>query len=217
MASGSGAVPAATGTAAGFLDALRAVRSDAELAVVGKRLAPGGPAIGVRMKDLFDAAKAARRTPLEQVEALFADESHEARMGALCILDSRAEGRLATADDRHGYHEVYPRHLDRITTWDVVDRAAPSVVGGHLLGRSSAPPVDLGRARRRGQPVRGRRPPRRRHGPGGPQRRRHRARARAPRAVERSLDEHAARMPRAAVRTAADELDPDVRARYVGR
>jgi hypothetical protein len=50
-------VPAATDTASGFLDALRAVRTESELEGIRKRIAPGDDAIGVRMKDLFDAAR----------------------------------------------------------------------------------------------------------------------------------------------------------------
>ncbi|TQM16402.1 DNA alkylation repair protein [Pseudonocardia kunmingensis] len=234
-------MPAATETAAGFLDALRALRSEPELAVVRRRLGPGDDAIGVRMKDLFDTAKAARRMPLEQVEALFADDRYEARMGALCILDFRARARDATEDDRRAYYELYLRHLDRITTWDMVDRAAPSVVGGHLLGRSVAPLVELAGAAA---------PLRRRtaitaplwfvryggeadlrglfdvaallaHDPDPVVHKavgialKH-AGGRDAAAVERFLDAHAARMPRVAVRSATDKLAPAVRARFVG-
>jgi 3-methyladenine DNA glycosylase AlkD len=229
-----------TETAAGFLDALRAVRSDAELAVVRKRLAPGDEAIGVRMRDLFDTAKAAQHMPLEQIELLLADDLYEARMGALCILDFRARARSVTAADRSTYCEVYLRHLDRITTWDMVDRAAPSVVGGHLLGRSSAPLVELARAE---QPLRRRTAITAplwfvRYGSdedlrglfdvaavlaADPDPVVHKAvgialkhaGGRDPEAVERFLDAQADRMPRPAVRAAADKLDPAVRARFV--
>jgi 3-methyladenine DNA glycosylase AlkD len=234
-------VPASTETASGFLDALCALRSESELAVVRRRLGPGDDAIGLRMKDLFDTAKAARRMPLEQVEALFADDRYEARLGALCILDFRARARDATEDARRTYYELYLRHLDRITTWDMVDRAAPSVVGGHLLGRSSAPLVELAGA---AAPLRRRTAITAplwfaRYGDAADLRGlfevaallaadpdpvvhkavgialKHAGGRDAP-AVERFLDTHADRMARVAVRSAADKLPPAVRARFVG-
>jgi 3-methyladenine DNA glycosylase AlkD len=233
-------VPATIATAAAFVDALRAVRAESELDVIRKRIAPGDDAIGVRMKDLFDTAKAAQHMPPDQVEALFASDLYEARMGALCILDFRARARRATDADRRGWYELYLRHLHRITTWDMVDRAAPSVVGGYLLGRSTEPLVELARA---AQPLRRRTAITAplwfvrygtdddfralfpiagllasdpdpvvhkavgialKHGGG-----------RDAAAVERFLDEHAAQMPRAAVRSAVDKLPPQVRARFV--
>jgi 3-methyladenine DNA glycosylase AlkD len=234
-------VPAAIETASGFLDALRAVRTEFELDAIRKRVAPGDDAIGVRMKDLFHTAKAAQRMPLEQVEALFASNLYEARMGALCILDFRARARSATDSDRRAYYELYLRHLDRITTWDMVDRSAPSVVGGHLLGRSTEPLVELARA---AQPLRRRTAITAplwfiRYGGEDDVRAvfplaallardpdpvvhkavgialKH-AGGRDPGAVERFLDEHAAQMPRAAVRSAVEKLPPVVRSRFVG-
>ena len=68
-----------------------------------------------------------------------------------CILHFQVRGRLAD-DDREARYDLYLRNHDRITTWDMVDRAAPRVVGGHLAGSSLAPlhelaasPVPLGR------------------------------------------------------------------------
>jgi 3-methyladenine DNA glycosylase AlkD len=232
---------AATDTASGFLDALRSLRSESALAAVRRRLAPGEDAIGVRMKHLFDTAKAARHMPLEQVEALFADNRYEARLGALCILDFRARARGTTEDARRTYYELYLRHLDRITTWDMVDRAAPSVVGGHLLGRSSAPLVELAGAvaplRRRTAitaplwfvryggdadlqalfevaALLARDPDPVVHKAVGIALKH--AGGRDAAAVERFLDAHAGRMARVAVRSAADKLAPAVRGRFVG-
>jgi len=81
----------APATADAFPRALRAVRSESELATIHKRLAPGDDAIGVRMRDLFDTAKAAMDMPLAEVDALFGSALYEARMGAACILDFRAK------------------------------------------------------------------------------------------------------------------------------
>ncbi len=228
-------------TAGAFLESLRALRVESELAAVRKRLAPEDAAIGVRMKDLFDTAKAARDMPLDQVAALFADPHYEARMGAVCILDFRAKAPRVSVADRRTYYDLYLAHLDRITTWDMVDRGAPSVVGGYLLGRPPAPLVELAGA---AEPLQRRTAITAplwfvRYGDDADLRSvftvaallahdpdpvvhkavgialKH-AGGRDPAAVVRFLDEHGQGMPRVAVRSAVDKLDPGDRARYLG-
>ena len=85
---------------------------------------------GVRMKDLFDTAKAASGLHDDELEALFAEESYEARMAAFCILDFQARKRPGDPVLR----DTYLRHHDRIDAWDMVDRAAPRVIGATLVG-----------------------------------------------------------------------------------
>lgn len=131
-------------TAEQLVAALRERTSPAELALIRRRLGPDDDAFGIRMRDLFAVAKDFSGMPLEQVERLLADDLYEARMAALCVLDFRAKARGAESAPQY---ELYVRHHDRITTWDMVDRAAPSVVGGHLLTRSRAPLHELARSR----------------------------------------------------------------------
>lgn len=133
-------------TAQDFLAEVHARRSPSELPLLRKRLAPGEPALGIRMRDLFDAAKRASAMPVDEVETLLADDLYEARMGAFCILDLKARDRRCGPVEREGLCRTYLAHHDRITTWDMVDRAAPSVVGGHLLGRSTSVLHDLARS-----------------------------------------------------------------------
>ena len=121
---------------------LEQLQSDSELTKVRKRLAPGEAAIGVRMRDLFATAKAQTDLDLEGVDRLLDHPAYEARMAAMCILDFKARRRLDEAQ-RSELADVYLRRHDRITTWDMVDRAAPRVLGGHLAGRSMAPLYDL--------------------------------------------------------------------------
>jgi 3-methyladenine DNA glycosylase AlkD len=225
-------------TAAAVLAALDAQRSEEALAAVRKRLAPGEEALGVRMRLLFDTAQAHTDLPLGEVHTLLDHPAYEARMAALCILDFRARRRLGQ-DERRELYDVYLGRHDRITTWDMVDRAAPRVVGGHLTTRDLAPLHVLA-------------------GSDDPLRRRtavtaplflvrygvdadlprslavaatvcedpdpvvHKAvgillkyaaeRERA--AVVAFLDEHAAAMPRPAVRLAVEKLSPDLRQRW---
>jgi len=85
---------------------------------------------GMRMKDLFDTAKAAAGLHDDELELLFAEESYEARMAAFCILDFQARKRLGDRELR----DTYLRHHDRIDDWGMVDRAAPRVIGATLAG-----------------------------------------------------------------------------------
>ncbi|MBA3780887.1 DNA alkylation repair protein [Nocardioides sp. InS609-2] len=125
-------------TADAVVTALEAHRDENELATVRRRLAADEPAIGMRMADLFATAKSFTSLPLDEVEALLEHPAYEPRMAAFCILDFQVRGRL---DDeaRTERYDLYLRRHDRITTWDMVDRSAPRVVGGHLVGSSLAP------------------------------------------------------------------------------
>jgi 3-methyladenine DNA glycosylase AlkD len=85
---------------------------------------------GMRMKILFDTAKAATRIAPPELETLFAQPSYEARLAACCILDFQARKRLGDLELR----DTYLRHHDRIDDWGMVDRAAPRVIGATLTG-----------------------------------------------------------------------------------
>ena len=85
---------------------------------------------GMRMRVLFDTAKAATQIAPDELEKLFAEPSYEARMAAFCILDFKARKRLGDPDLR----DTYLRHHDRIDHWGMVDRAAPRVIGAPLTG-----------------------------------------------------------------------------------
>lgn len=226
-------------TASQVVDALWAARSAEELVKVRKRLADDEKAFGLRMRDLFDLAKQATELPLSEVHRLLDHPAYEPRMAAICVLDFRARRRLDDAG-RQTLAGVYLDRHDRITTWDMVDRAAPRVVGGALAGRSPEPLYDLA-----GHPD----PLRRRTAITAPL---HFVRAgsdddlttgfavaaqladdpdptvhkpvgiflkhastRDAAAVQHFLDEHAAVMPRPAVRLATEKLDDDLRRRYL--
>src|SRR5699024_3637942 len=61
---------------------------------------------------------------------------------AKCILDFKARSEPGD-DERHALWRVYFERHDRITTWDMVDRAAPRVVGGWFVGRNKQHLIDL--------------------------------------------------------------------------
>lgn len=121
---------AAEQTAAAVVAALRAAQDDGEAVKIRRRVTADEPVIGVRMGTLFDIAKRAARMPMPEIETLMADQIYEPRMVAFCILDFQARRRVGDAT----LADCYLRHHDAITAWDMVDRAAPRVVGSWVAG-----------------------------------------------------------------------------------
>lgn len=102
-----------------------------------------GAVMGVRMGTLFAIAKKAKDMPLPEVEALLDHNSYEPRLAALCILDFGVRGARVTESNRDAHYRIYLDRHDAIDSWDMVDRAAPRVVGEHLRERSRAPLFEL--------------------------------------------------------------------------
>lgn len=96
------------------------------------RVAPDEPVIGVRMGTLFETSKRATDIPSAELERLFTHPAYEPRLAAFCILDFRARRRLSDTE-REALATTYLDHHDAITTWDMVDRAAPRVIGWPIL------------------------------------------------------------------------------------
>lgn len=120
-------------TAEGVRGLLEAAASVDERAKILRRMTDGRTeVIGVRMGVVFDIAKENARMPLDEVDRLFDSDAYEMRMVAVSILDFRAR---AKGVDRAALYELWMRRLDRIDTWDYIDRSAPRVVGLYLLDR----------------------------------------------------------------------------------
>ncbi|NUO34600.1 MAG: DNA alkylation repair protein [Dermatophilaceae bacterium] len=126
---------AGASTAAAVVAALEQERTEADLAKVQARLAEGEPAIGVRMGTLFAIAKSHTVMPLAEVQRLLAHPAYEARLAAFCILDFKARRKRTGAHERGTLARTYLGHHHAITSWDMVDRAAPRVIGQWLVGR----------------------------------------------------------------------------------
>lgn len=69
--------------------------------------------------------------PLADIEAMLADPVHEMRLTALLILVRRFE--KGTPDERKEIADFYLRHLDGVNNWDLVDSSAPYILGAWLL------------------------------------------------------------------------------------
>lgn len=98
--------------------------------------------IGVRMRDVFDLAAAHVGAGLDEVEELLEQPHYETRLVAVSILNAKARDRRAAPEDRRAWASLYLAHHDRIDLWDLVDRAAPRVVGGWLLGEDDRSVLD---------------------------------------------------------------------------
>src|SRR3954452_5342200 len=104
--------------------------------------ADGAPA----MRNVFGLAKSMIEMPLDDVRLLLASDEHLHRVGAVSVMDFRARRPGVTVEEREALFDLYLREHDRINTWDLVDRAAPHVVGGYLHDHDRAPLYELSRS-----------------------------------------------------------------------
>jgi len=101
----------------------------------------------VPMRDIFALAKESSGMDLTEIECLLEADDHALRVGAVSIMDFQARARSTAEARRRDLYELYLRRHDRIDTWDLVDRAAPYVVGGYLSDKPRAPLYVLARSR----------------------------------------------------------------------
>lgn len=220
--------------------ALRGAATDEHRARNAKRL-PDERVVGVRMGTLFDIAKGHVDMPVDELDALLDEPEFEPRLAAFCIMDF-AVRRRGAHERAAAMHALYLDRHDAITSWDMVDRAAPRVIGAWLLGRDKAvlhelaahddplrqrtaltAPLGMLRDGTSAEldeclEVASKRASSRDpvvHKPVGILLR-HLSK-RDPARVERFLDAHADGMARFAVRQASELLAPEVRGRFVGR
>jgi 3-methyladenine DNA glycosylase AlkD len=124
-------------SAAHFIKTLKSYSSPDETKKISRtlKLDDGSRFIGVRMGQVFALAKAFVDAPLSEIEKLLDSDSHEARVGAVSIMDFQARGKKISETHRRELYELYLRRHDRIDNWDLVDRAAPYVIGGYLFDK----------------------------------------------------------------------------------
>ncbi len=102
--------------------------------------------LGIRMSAIFALAKQFTQMPLDEVEKLLNSDYHEARVGAVSIMDFQARDKKVSSERRKELYDLYVRMHDRINNWDLVDRSAPFVVGGYLFDKARAPLYKLARS-----------------------------------------------------------------------
>ncbi|GAA0957271.1 hypothetical protein GCM10009554_67810 [Kribbella koreensis] len=130
-------------TASALVNRLRAQARPGE--VVHKHYPGTGEVLGVPMRNTFDTTKTFTTLPLPEVAKLMDEPAYELRLAAFCVLDFKARSKKTTAAERQAAYELYLDRHDAIDSWDMVDRAAPHVIGLHLLTRDRTPLFDLAR------------------------------------------------------------------------
>lgn len=123
-------------TTAILIAELQDIADPSEIDRVRRFFKGGDPAtevMGVSINKVFPVARRFATLGLDDVEVLLEDRRYEVRMAAVSILDFKARQRKLAASDRKALFELYLRRHDRINNWDLVDRAAPHVVGEFLV------------------------------------------------------------------------------------
>lgn len=103
--------------------------------------------LGVSIGKIFPVAKQFTDMSLADVERLLENPYYEVRLGGVSIMDFQARAKGITPEQRKALFDLYIRRHDRINNWDMVDRAAPYVVGGYLADKSRAVLRKLARSR----------------------------------------------------------------------
>jgi 3-methyladenine DNA glycosylase AlkD len=229
-----------------FVAALRELADPAAVPAVARYFRPDPHAgsadnrfLGVNIGKVFPVAKRFADMPLADVVTLLDSPYYEVRLGAVSVMDFQARAKRTPAEHRKALFDLYLRRHDRINNWDMVDRAAPSVVGGYLADKPRAVLDRLARSKNPWE--------RRtaivstyhfiRHGDVGDTFRIaellvnddhdlvqkavgswvREAGKRDRKRLLRFLDDHAGTMPRTMLRYALEKLSPAERAKYMGR
>jgi hypothetical protein len=102
--------------------------------------------VGVRMGQVFALAKEFIDLAPDAIETLLESPVHEVRVGGVSVMDWQARGKRTPEQRKRELFDLYLRRHDRINNWDLVDRAAPSVVGGYLFDKPRDVLYDLARS-----------------------------------------------------------------------
>jgi 3-methyladenine DNA glycosylase AlkD len=104
--------------------------------------------IGVRMGEIFALARECMNMSPTEIERLLESPIHEARVGAVSIMDWQARAKSTTDERRRALFDLYLRRHDRINSWDLVDRSAIHVVGEFLRDKPRDVLLELARSDR---------------------------------------------------------------------
>ncbi len=119
-----------------FIERLKALQPKAKLAGVKSEVVKANQPLGIPMGKLFALAKELMEMPLPEVEKLLKNPIHEVRVGAVSMMDFQARNKKTADDRKKELFDLYIKHHSYIDNWDLVDRAAPYVVGGYLFDKS---------------------------------------------------------------------------------
>lgn len=136
-------------TAQEFIEQLRKLSTNEQRAKYLEQfnLTKENEVLGIPMGKIFALAKENVAIPNDEILRLLASNFHEARVGAVSIMDFQARNKKTSDEQRKWLYDTYLRHHDLINNWDLVDRAAPYVVGGYLFDKSREPLYKLAKSK----------------------------------------------------------------------
>src|SRR6187549_3112780 len=132
-------------TAKDFVSQLKAHQSDAELKKIQRYFKSGegdyghgDKFMGVKMGTLFALAKEFGEMPIGEIEKLLESPVHEARAGAVSIMDKASRNKKITKERLKDFFDLYMRRHDRINNWDLCDLGCLYMTGSYLFDKSHA-------------------------------------------------------------------------------
>lgn len=141
-------------TAKEFIERLKAMQSDVELKKIQRyfksgegEYGTGDKFMGVKMGNLFALAKEFAGMPVKELEKLLESPIHEARAGAISIMDKESRNKKIDAGRLEEMYKLYMRRHDRINNWDLVDLGCLYMTGCYLFNRSHAVLYKLARSK----------------------------------------------------------------------
>lgn len=122
-----------------FIKQLQHFQSDKELEKIQRYFKSGEGEygygdifIGVRMGQVFALAAAFSEMPIKEIEKLLESPIHEARAGAVSIMDKISRNKKTTEGRRKEIYDLYIKRHDRINNWDLVDLGCLNMTGSWL-------------------------------------------------------------------------------------
>src|SRR5436190_8157324 len=107
----------------------------------------GDTFIGVRMGQVFALAAAFSEMPIKEIEKLLESPIHEARAGAVSIMDKISRNKKTTENRRKEMYDLYMKRHDRINNWDLVDLGCLHMTGCWLYDKPHAILYKLARSK----------------------------------------------------------------------
>ncbi|WP_456787131.1 DNA alkylation repair protein [Cellulomonas sp. P5_C5] len=89
--------------------------------------------LGLSVPQVTAVAKQHLSMPVDELEALLEDERHEVRLLALKIMAVQSAAARTAPERRRELLDLYLRRTDRVNNWDLVDLSAPDVLGRAVL------------------------------------------------------------------------------------
>jgi len=129
-------------TAKNFITHLKAHQSDAELEKILRYFKSaegdygyGDKFMGVKMGTLFALAKEFGEMPIKEIEKLLESPMHEARAGAVSIMDKASRHKKISKERLKDFFDLYMRRHDRINNWDLCDLGCLHMTGSYLFDK----------------------------------------------------------------------------------